>query len=232
MITVRKAADRGHAEEGWLDSHHTFSFAEYYDPGQMGWGALRVINDDTVQPGQGFGTHGHQDMEIISYVLDGALAHKDSMGTGAVIRPGEVQLMSAGTGVRHSEFNASKSQLVNFLQIWIVPKFTGVKPSYQQTFFAPAEKRGKLRLLASSDGRDGSLKVWQDVDFYGALLDGEEQIHYSIAEGRRAYVHVARGEGTLNGQRLVAGDGAKIADESELALTHGQGAEILLFDLV
>jgi redox-sensitive bicupin YhaK (pirin superfamily) len=231
MITLRKAADRGHAEHGWLHSHHTFSFAEYHDPKEMGWGPLRVINDDTVEPRKGFGTHGHQDMEIISYVLDGALAHKDSMGTGSVIRPGEVQVMSAGTGVRHSEFNGSDSELVHFLQIWIVPKFTGVKPSYQQTFFDPAERRGKLRLLASNDGRDGSLKLWQDVDLYGAFIDGDEQIDYRVPRGRRAYVHVARGEVTLNGQRLGTGDGARIADESALAFSQGKGAEILLFDL-
>ena len=188
----------------------------------MGWGALRVINDDPVQPREGFGTHGHRDMEIISYVLTGALEHKDSMGTGSVIRPGEVQVMSAGTGVRHSEFNHSDSALVNFLQIWIEPKFTGVKPGYQQRFFDAEEKRDKLRLLVSSDGRDGSLKIWQDASVYAALLDGDERIDYGLPEGHRAYLHVARGEVSLNGQLLVTGDGAKIVDEPVLQLTTGR----------
>src|SRR5437870_6471677 len=231
MLEIRKSADRGTANLGWLYSRHTFSFGDYYDPKHMGFGVLRVINEDRVSPGQGFGTHGHRDMEIISYVLTGALEHKDSMGTGSVIRPGEVQVMSAGTGVRHSEFNHADSELVNFLQIWIEPKFTGVKPGYQQRLFDAAEKRGKLRLLISSDGRDGSLKIWQDASVYGALLDGEERIDYRLPAGHRAYLHVARGEVALNGQRLAAGDGAKIADEQALQLTQGKDAEILLFDL-
>jgi redox-sensitive bicupin YhaK (pirin superfamily) len=231
MLQLRKAADRGHARHGWLNSHHTFSFAEYFDPDQMGWSALRVINEDTVQPAQGFGTHGHRDMEIISYVLEGALEHKDSMGSGSVIRPGDVQVMSAGTGVRHSEFNHSSSEPVHFLQIWIVPKFTGVKPNYQEKFFDAAEKRGKLRLVASTDGRDGSLSIVQDAAIYAALLDGDERIEHPVAAGRHAYLHVARGELTLNGQALVAGDGVKIADETALILADGKNAEVLLFEL-
>jgi redox-sensitive bicupin YhaK (pirin superfamily) len=231
MLTLRKAADRGHANHGWLDSFHTFSFADYYDPGQMGWGALRVINDDTVQPGHGFATHAHRDMEIISYVLEGELEHKDSTGTGAVIRPGDVQLMSAGSGVRHSEFNPSSEKPVHFLQIWIEPKLTGMRPNYQQKFFEPAEKRGRLRLLASQDARAGSLQIGQDAAVYAALLDGTEHAAHALAPGRRAYVHVAQGEVTLNGQRLHGGDGVKVADESMLSLSEGKNAEVLLFDL-
>jgi redox-sensitive bicupin YhaK (pirin superfamily) len=231
MLTLRKSTDRGHAEHGWLDSFHTFSFADYHDREQMGWGALRVINDDTVQPGHGFPTHAHRDMEIISYVLEGELEHKDSTGTGEVIRPGDVQVMSAGTGVRHSEFNPSPENPVHFLQIWIVPKFTGSPPSYQQKSFGPAEKRGRLRLLVSQDGRDGSLKIGQDARLYAALLDDGEQVLHEIVRGRRAYAHVARGEVTLNGQRLSSGDGVKIEDEPKLTLSAGKDAEILLFDL-
>lgn len=231
MLTLRKARDRGHAQHGWLDSFHTFSFADYHDREQMGWGALRVINDDTVQPGKGFPTHAHRDMEIISYVLEGELEHKDSTGTGAVIRPGDVQVMAAGTGVRHSEFNASHENPVHFLQIWIVPKFTGAPAGYQQKFFDPAGKRGRLRLVASQEGRDGSLRIGQDASVYAALLDGDEEVAHDIAAGRRAYVHVARGELTLNGQRLGAGDGVKIAEEPRLSFSQGKGAEILLFDL-
>lgn len=231
MLALRKAADRGHAQHGWLNSHHTFSFAEYFDPKEMGWSALRVINDDTVQPAEGFGAHGHRDMEIISYVLEGALEHKDSMGSGSVIRPGDVQVMSAGTGVRHSEFNHSRDELVHFLQIWIVPKFTGVKPNYQEKFFDADGKRGKLKLIVSQDGRDGSLTIVQDASVYAALLDGDERIDYTLPEGRHAYVHVARGELTLNGQSLSAGDGVKISEESALAFANGHDAEILLFNL-
>jgi len=231
MIQMRKAADRGHAQHGWLNSHHTFSFADYFDAKEMGWSALRVINDDTVQPGQGFGAHGHRDMEIISYVLDGALEHKDSMGTGSVIQPGDVQLMSAGTGVRHSEFNHSRVDPVHFLQIWIMPKFTGIKPGYQQTFFEPQSKRGKLRLVVSPDGRDNSLTIAQDALVYAALLDDQERIDYTLAADRHAYVHMARGSLTLNGQRMHEGDGAKITGESTLTLADGDGAEVLLFDL-
>jgi redox-sensitive bicupin YhaK (pirin superfamily) len=231
MLTLRASAERGHASHGWLDSFHTFSFAGYFDSEQMGWGALRVINDDTVQPGHGFPTHAHRDMEIISYVLEGELEHKDSTGTGAVIRPGDVQLMSAGTGVRHSEFNPSRENPVHFLQIWIVPQLTGTPASYQQKFFDPSEKRRRLRVLASPDGRDGSLTIGQDASVYAALLDGEEQAEHEIARGRRAYLHVARGEVVLNGHRLRGGDGVKIADEPKLALSQGKNAEVLLFDL-
>lgn len=231
MLTLRPSSERGHAHHGWLESRHTFSFADYYDPRHMGWSALRVINDDTVQPGHGFPTHAHRDMEIISYVLEGELAHKDSTGTGAVIRPGDVQLMSAGRGVQHSEFNPSQRNPVHFLQIWIEPKSTGVPANYQQKFFDPAEKRGRLRLLVSEDGRDGSLKMWQDARLYAALLDGSEQFEYEMALGRRGYAHVARGEVMLNGQRLVTGDGVKIQDTPTVSLSEGTNAEVLLFDL-
>jgi len=231
MIDIRLASQRGHADHGWLNSFHTFSFAEYFDPQQMGWGPLRVINDDTVSGGQGFGTHGHRDMEILSYVLDGALEHKDSMGTGSIIRPGDVQLMSAGTGVRHSEFNHSHTDPVHFLQIWIVPKFTGTKPGYQQRGFDAAGKRGRLQLIVSPDGRDDSLRIGQDAQVYAALLDGDEQVTYRASAGRRAYVHLAQGSLTLNGKRMSAGDGAKISDETELVLADGKSAEVLLFDL-
>jgi quercetin 2,3-dioxygenase len=231
MLTLRQSKDRGHAEHGWLDSFHTFSFAEYYDAEHMGWGALRVINDDTVQPGHGFPTHAHRDMEIISYVLEGELEHKDSTGTGEVIRPGDVQVMSAGTGVRHSEFNPSREKPVHFLQIWIVPKLTGTLARYQQKFFDPSEKRGRLRLLVSPDGRDGSLEIGQDASLYAALIDDDEHVLLEMAPGRRAYVHVARGEVALNGQRLRAGDGMRVEDESRLSFSQGKKAEILLFDL-
>lgn len=231
MIELRKAADRGHAQHGWLNSYHTFSFAEYFDPSQMGWSTLRVINDDTVQPGQGFGTHGHRDMEIISYVLEGQLAHKDSMGQGSIIEPGDVQIMSAGTGVRHSEFNASQTDPVHFLQIWIEPKFKGVRPNYQEKRFDSAEKRGKLRLVVAPDGREGSLSIVQDALVYAALLDGDERIEYDVANDRHAYIHVARGELQLNGQTLQTGDGAKINGKIKLEITHGKHAEFLLFDL-
>jgi redox-sensitive bicupin YhaK (pirin superfamily) len=231
MLTVRKAEDRGHANHGWLNSHHTFSFADYHDPRHMGFGALRVINDDTVQAGHGFPPHPHRDMEIVSYVLEGALEHKDSTGTGAAIRPGDVQLMSAGTGVRHSEFNPSREEPVHFLQIWIVPKFTGTKPRYQQAFFDESGKRGRLRLIASPDGAEGSLTIGQDVRVHAALLTGEESIGYRLVQGRKAYVDVARGELTLNGERVSGGDGVAIEGETELSFRQGKDAEILLFDL-
>ena len=231
MLDLRKAADRGHAEHGWLNSHHTFSFADYYDRSQMGWSALRVINDDTVEPGQGFGAHSHRDMEIISYVLEGALEHKDSMGSGSVIRPGDVQLMSAGTGVRHSEFNHSSTEAVHFLQIWIMPKFTGTKPSYQEKRFDDGEKRGRLRLIVSPDGADGSLTIVQDARLYAGLVDGKEQIDHPIAPDRKAYVHVARGRVSLNGLELNAGDGVKVAEEALLTLSNGENADVLVFDL-
>jgi redox-sensitive bicupin YhaK (pirin superfamily) len=231
MITLRRAQDRGHADHGWLDSYHTFSFADYYDPQEMGFGPLRVINEDRVQGGKGFGTHGHRDMEIISYVLDGALEHKDSIGTGSVIEPGDVQRMSAGTGVMHSEFNHSPSDLVHFLQIWIEPKQRGVRPSYEQKRFSEQEKKGRLRLVASPDGAAGSVKIHQDAWVYASVLDGADTTSYSLPEGHKAYVHVARGAVELNGQRLSAGDGAKISGESELRLSNAQQAELLLFDM-
>jgi quercetin 2,3-dioxygenase len=231
MVTVRKAEERGHANHGWLDTYHTFSFADYHDPREMGWGALRVINDDTVQPGQGFGTHGHRDMEIITYVLRGALEHKDSMGNGSVIRPGDVQRMSAGTGVRHSEFNPSPNELVHLLQIWIEPNVMGVAPGYEEKQFDAAEKKGRLRLVASPDGRDGSVTIHQDARVYAALLDGADRVTHALAAGRRAYVHVARGAVEVNGIALQGGDGAKIEGERDIALGNAQDAEVLLFDL-
>ena len=231
MLTVRKAEARGHANHGWLDTWHTFSFADYYDPREMGYGALRVINDDKVEPGQGFGMHGHRDMEIITYVLKGALEHKDSMGNGSIIRPGNVQRMSAGTGVRHSEFNPSREERVHLLQIWIEPKITGVRPSYEEKSFGPADKKGKLRLIASPDGRDGSVTIHQDALVYAALLDGKDAITHALAPGRRAYVHVARGAIKVNGAALKGGDGAKIESETRIELKDAREAEVLLFDL-
>jgi redox-sensitive bicupin YhaK (pirin superfamily) len=231
MIALRKSGERGFADHGWLKSFHTFSFAGYYDPKHMGFGPLRVINEDRVAPGEGFGTHPHRDMEIISYVLDGALEHKDSMGTGSVIRPGDVQRMSAGTGVLHSEYNASDKDKVHFLQIWIEPSKSGIPPSYEQKFFAPEEKRGKLRLVASPDGRDGSVKVHQDALLLAALINGDERVVYTLASGRKAYVHVARGSVTVNGQPLGSGDALKATGESEVVIEKGDNAEVLLFDL-
>jgi len=231
VIAVRKSTDRGHADHGWLRSYHTFSFADYYDPANMGFGALRVINEDRVQPGAGFDTHGHRDMEIVSYVLEGALAHKDSMGNGSVIRPGDVQRMSAGRGVRHSEYNASESGIVHFLQIWIEPNVRGIEPGYEETHFDAGSKRGVLRLIASPDGRDGSVTIHQDATIHAALLDGPERAAHRLAPGRRAYVHVARGGLTVNGRRLDAGDGLKATDTPELVLERGEQAEVLLFDL-
>ena len=229
MITIRRAEERGHADHGWLDTYHTFSFADYHDPDKMGFRALRVINEDRVAPGRGFGTHGHRDMEIISYVLDGSLAHRDSMGTDGVIRPGEVQRMSAGTGVMHSEMNGSEKESVHFLQIWIVPERRNITPSYEQKAFSDDERRGTLRLVASPDAGDGSVKIHQDVRLYTALLDGQPVTH-DFASGRYGWVQVARGEAEVNGQRLKAGDGAAIADERSVTIT-GTGAEVLLFDL-
>lgn len=231
MMTVRKAGERGHANHGWLDTWHTFSFADYQDPRHMGYGPLRVINDDTVQPGQGFGTHGHRDMEIITYVLEGALEHKDSMGNGSIIRPGNVQRMSAGTGVRHSEFNPSRAERVHFLQIWIEPNRTGVQPGYEEKQFGPAEKKGQLRLVASSDGREGSVTIHQDATIHAAMLDGKDAVKHRLAPGRRAYVHVARGAVKVNGTLLKGGDGVRIEDESTIDLKDAREAEVLLFDL-
>ena len=231
MLTVRKAEERGHASHGWLDSWHTFSFADYYDPREMGFGPLRVINDDTVQPGQGFGTHGHRDMEIITYVLEGAVEHKDSMGNGSIIRPGNVQRMSAGTGVRHSEFNPSRDERVHFLQIWIEPRITGVAPGYEEKQFGTAEKQRQLRLIASPDGREGSVTIHQDAYVYASIVDGKDAVAHRLAPGRRAYVHVARGAVKLNGTPLKGGDGARIEGESSIELADGREAEVLLFDL-
>ena len=232
MIELRKGAERGHANHGWLDSYHSFSFADYHDPRHMGYASLRVINEDTVQPGQGFGTHGHRDMEIITYILEGALEHKDSMGNGSIIRPGNVQRMSAGSGVRHSEFNASASELVHFLQIWIEPNVTGIAPGYEEKHFEAAAKRGRLRLIASSDGRDGSVTIHQDAAVYAALLNGSERVTHTLAPGRKAYVHIARGTATVNGEVLRSGDAAKISGEAAVSMTDGADAEVLLFDLI
>ncbi len=231
MIQIRKGVERGYADHGWLRSFHTFSFADYYDPANMGFGALRVINEDRVNPGMGFGTHGHRDMEIISYVLEGAVEHKDSMGNGSVIRPGDVQRMSAGTGVRHSEFNPSKTEGVHFLQIWIEPGVTGIAPSYEEKHFDAASKRGKLRLVVSAEARDGSVKIHQDASLYATLVDGAEKVTHTLAAGRRAYVHVARGSVSINGEALAAGDALKVSGVSDITLEHGDKAEVLLFDL-
>jgi hypothetical protein len=231
MMTIRKAQERGVADFGWLKSRHTFSFGHYYDEQQVGFSDLLVINDDRVSPGMGFGAHPHQDMEIFSYVLEGGLEHKDSMGTGSVIRPGDVQMMSAGTGVRHSEFNASKEQLVHFLQIWIVPNKKGVAPRYQQVHFADEEKRGRLRLIISPEGEHGSLGVYQDARVYAGLFDGAESAHLQLAPQRYAYVHVARGAIKLNGIELNAGDGVRLMEEASIKLTEGKQAEVLVFDL-
>jgi redox-sensitive bicupin YhaK (pirin superfamily) len=231
MIEIRRGQERGHANHGWLDSFHSFSFANYYDPAHMGFGPLRVINEDRVAPGQGFGTHSHRDMEIISYVLEGGLAHKDSIGNGSTIRPGDVQRMSAGTGVAHSEFNASREQPVHFLQIWIEPNVRGVKPSYEEKRFDEASKRGRLRLIASPDGREGSVTIHQDAFVYAALLEGAEAAEHTPGAGRRTYVHVVRGEVAVNGEALTHGDALKISGERSIRLDRGRGAEVLLFDL-
>ena len=231
MFEIRRARERGHANFGWLDSWHTFSFGNYRDPKQVGFSDLLVINDDTVQPGQGFPTHGHRDMEIFSYVLEGALEHKDSMGTGSVIRPGDVQMMSAGTGITHSEFNHSKSELVHFLQIWIVPDRKHVAPRYQQKNFSESDKRGRLRLIISPDAHDNSLSVYQDARVWAGLFDGAERHEHRLAPGRYAYVHVACGEISVNDTPLATGDGARIRNEELLAFEQGKEAEVLLFDL-
>ncbi|HZF30152.1 MAG TPA: pirin family protein [Gammaproteobacteria bacterium] len=231
MLDLRRADQRGHAEHGWLDSRHTFSFADYMDPKHMGFGPLRVINEDRVQPGQGFGAHSHRDMEIISYVLEGALEHKDSLGTGSVIRPGDVQRMSAGTGVTHSEFNHSKSELVHFLQIWIQPERSRARPSYEEKHFDDADKRGRLKLVGSRDGRDGSVVIHQDVALYATQLESAERVEHALAKGRRAWIQVTRGSVRVNGETLSAGDGAAIADEPAVAIVGEQSAEVLLFDL-
>jgi quercetin 2,3-dioxygenase len=233
MITIRPAQERGAANFGWLDSRHTFSFGEYRDPNHMGFADLRVINEDKVEPSQGFPTHGHQDMEIITYVLEGALEHKDSLGTGSVIHPGDVQRMSAGTGIRHSEFNASKTEPVHFLQIWILPREKGIAPGYEQKNFGIDEKQGKLKLVGSPDGRDGSIIIHQNVHLYAAVLSAGESVNYNVTNDRVAWVQVARGSVQLNDRSLSAGDGAAISQESLITL---QGAasdtEVLLFDMV
>ena len=231
MIQYRKAAERGHAEHGWLDSWHSFSFADYYDPAHMGYGPLRVINEDRVQPGMGFGTHGHRDMEIVSYVLDGQLTHKDSLGNGSIIVPGDVQRMSAGRGVQHSEFNPSDKDPVHFLQIWIEPDTRGLRPSYEQKRVEPAALRGRLALIASPDGRDGSVTIHQDARVYAARITGDERVRYELAADRRGYVHVARGSVRLDREPLAAGDAAKIEGPATITLAAGEAAEVLLFDL-
>ena len=231
MQQIRRSAERGHANHGWLDSRHSFSFADYHDPRHMGFGALRVINEDRVAPGAGFGEHGHRDMEIISYVLDGALEHRDSMGNGSTIRPGDVQRMSAGTGVRHSEFNASRQAPVHFLQVWILPSRAGIAPGYEERSFDAATRRGRLCLVASPDRADGSVLIHQDARLHAGLFDGAEAARLEVAPGRRIYLHVARGSITANGTQLEAGDALKLEGETTLALEHGRAAEVLAFDL-
>ncbi len=230
MNEVRRANERGCADHGWLKSFHSFSFADYHDPAHMGYGPLRVINEDRIQPGTGFGTHGHRDMEILSYVLEGALAHKDSMGNGSVMVPGDVQRMSAGRGVQHSEFNHESARVTHFLQIWIEPAVRGIAPSYEQKRFAEAEKRGRLRLIASPDGAEGSVTIHQDARVYAGLFDGAGRAVHTLAPGRRCYVHVARGRLAVNDEALAAGDALK-SDAPAIVLERGAGAEILLFDL-
>jgi len=237
MQTIRRSSDRGYADHGWLKSFHSFSFADYYDPANSGWSNLRVINEDRIAPGTGFGTHGHRDMEIVSYVLSGELAHRDSIGTGepgsatGVIRPGDVQRMSAGRGVQHSEFNHAPDQTTHFLQIWIEPNVRGIAPSYEQKRFDDAAKRGVLRLVASPDGRDGSVTLHADASISAALVDGAEAIERDLDAGRKTYVHVVRGSVDVNGTRLDAGDAAALSGERRLALTNGDDAEVLVFDL-
>ena len=232
MIAVRHSDERGAAHLGWLESRHTFSFGDYYDAEHMGFGPLRVINEDRVKPGAGFGTHGHRDMEIISYVLEGALEHKDSIGTGSVMRPGDVQRMSAGTGIRHSEFNHSKDEPVHFLQIWLLPEQEGLPPSYEQKAFSNADKRGQLRLIASRDGRNGSVTVHQDAEIFAAVLNRSESVSYALPNGRKAWVQVARGAVTLNGKNLAAGDGSGVKEVATLEISGvSEESEILLFNL-
>jgi redox-sensitive bicupin YhaK (pirin superfamily) len=231
MIDIRHAEERGTANMGWLNSKHSFSFGHYHDPAHMGFGALRVINEDRVQPGEGFPTHGHENMEIISYVLDGALEHKDSIGTGSVIRPGEVQRMSAGTGIRHSEFNASDEDPVHFLQIWVIPNEHDIPPGHEQKAFAHEERRGKLCLVASNDARDGSLKIHQDADLYTSLLDDGDEVSLPLRPGRKAWVQVARGTVQVNGEQLYPGDGAGMTGEDAVTVTGTSDAEVLVFDL-
>ena len=231
MMSIRRGNERGYADHGWLQSFHSFSFAEYHDPKFMGFGPLRVINEDRVAPGMGFGTHGHRDMEIISYVLEGELAHRDSMGNGSVIRPGDVQRMSAGRGVMHSEFNHAKTDTTHFLQIWIQPDRTGIDPSYEEKRFEATDKRGRLRLVASPDGADGSVVIHQNARVYAGTFDGDETAVLQVGAERRAYIHVARGDVTVNGQKLGAGDAVMLTDEPSAVLADGRAAEVLAFDL-
>lgn len=231
MIKIRRSNDRGHANLGWLDSHHTFSFGGYHDPDFMGFSVLRVLNQDRVTPGAGFGTHAHDNMEIVSYVLEGVLEHKDSMGTGAQMRPGEVQIMSAGTGVTHSEFNASNDDQLHFLQMWVIPAEQGTAPRYGQVEYPVEQRRGKLCLVVSPDGQDGSLSIGQDVRLYAGLLDGEEHVTHRLAKGRDAWLHVARGSLSLNGHAMDAGDGAAIQDEDTLTFDKGDDSEFVVWDL-
>ena len=231
MIVLRKSADRGYFDYGWLKTYHTFSFADYFDREHMSFGSLRVINEDFVEAGKGFGTHPHRDMEIITYILEGQLAHKDSMGTGSTIQRGDVQRMSAGTGVTHSEFNASQDETVHLLQIWILPKYTGLHPSYEQKYFDVKEKQDRLRLVASPDGRDGSVTIHQDALMYAGILSKGKELSHSLANGRRAYAQVARGALEVNGERLETGDGAKITDENKIVFAALEDTELLLFDL-
>ncbi len=231
MITIRKAEERGRANFGWLDSRHSLSFGQYHDPEHMGFGPLRVINDDRVAAGGGFDTHGHKDMEIISYVLEGALAHKDSIGTGSVIRPGNVQRMSAGTGIRHSEFNDSKTEPVHFLQIWIMPESQGIAPSYEQKSFSDAERQGVLRLVASGSPRDGAVKLHQDADLYASMLKTEEAVSFAPKPGRGQWLQVAHGAVSVNGTHLKEGDGAAISGEAKIDIAAREDAEVLFFDM-
>jgi len=232
MITIRRSQDRGGADHGWLNTRHTFSFDSYYDPSHMHFRALRVINEDVVQPGQGFPTHPHRDMEIITYVLEGALQHRDSLGNGSIIRPGDGQRMSAGTGILHSEFNASKTEPVHLLQIWIMPEGKGIEPGYEQKAFPETEKRGRLKLIAARNGQNGAVTVHQDVSLYVALLDQGQKVEHMLAPGRHAWLQVAKGSVELDGKLLEQGDGAAVSDEQKLAIAGAQdGSEILLFDL-
>jgi redox-sensitive bicupin YhaK (pirin superfamily) len=231
MISLRRASERGYVDFGWLRSFHTFSFGDYYDPRHMGFSRLRVINEDRIAPGSGFPTHGHRDMEILSYVLEGELAHQDSMGNGSVIRPGDVQRMSAGTGVRHSEYNHARDATTHFLQIWIEPNVTGIAPGYEERNFPSDEKRGRMRLVASPDGADGSVRIHQDARMYVALVDGDEAVEHKLNPARQTYVHVARGEVEVNGQKLGAGDAAMLSRENQLDLKAGNKSEVLTFDL-
>jgi redox-sensitive bicupin YhaK (pirin superfamily) len=231
MMELRRARERGHADHGWLNSWHSFSFADYYDPKHVQFRALRVINDDTVEPGKGFGTHSHRDMEIVSYVLEGSLAHKDSMGNGSIIRPGSVQRMSAGTGVQHSEFNPSPNERVHFLQIWFLPNVLGIPPGYEEKIFADAEKRGRLRLIASPDGADGSVTIHADASLSAALIDPGERIEEALSTGHSYYIHIARGSASLNGTPLGVGDAAMLTGEKNLVLDQGHEAEVLVFEL-